>query len=74
MPTKWATNVREERPDSEGVFRTRYKLLGYQRQGGRHDGRWRVIDLQTGAAIGPQYVYRSELLADLDRFAEVYGY
>lgn len=54
--------------------RTRYKLLGYEHQGHRIYGCWRVIDLQTGNAIGPQYQYECELLADLDRFAAVYGY
>lgn len=54
--------------------RTRYKLLGYEHQGHRIYGCWRIIDLQTGNAIGPQYRYECELLADLDRFAEVYGY
>ena len=56
------------------IQKTRYKLLGYQHQGHRYYGRWRIIDKQTGNAIGPLYVYKCELLADLDRVAEVYGY
>lgn len=57
-----------------GVRDTRYKLLGYQYTGHPAYGCWRVIDKQTGKAVGPQYKYKCELLADLDRVAEVYGY
>ncbi len=56
------------------ISKTRYELLGYQFQGHRIYGCWRVIDKQTGRAIGPQYQYKCELLADLDRLASVYGY
>ena len=56
------------------ITQTCYRLLGYQYQGHRIYGSWRVIDKQTGEAIGPLYQYRCELLADLDRVAEVYGY
>lgn len=55
------------------IIKTRYKLLGYQHQGHKFYGCWRIIDKQTGKAIGPQYQYKCELLADLDRVAEVYG-
>jgi hypothetical protein len=33
---------------------------------------WRILDAD-GAAIGPQYRTRFELLADLDRYARDYG-
>lgn len=51
------------------ISETRYAELGFQ-----HYGKlWRIIDRQTGSAVGPHYKTKSELLADLDRYAAVYG-
>ena len=51
---------------------TRFKELGY-----RHDSErnWRIVDIMDGgeSSIGPYYVTKAELLADLERFAEVFG-
>jgi len=52
---------------------TRFKELGY-----RQDGRalWRIYDISEPgreAAVGPQYASKTELLADLDRYAKDYG-
>ena len=66
--------TREDERTNETVKPTRYKLLGYQHFGHRIYGCWRVVDKQTGNPIGPQYARKCELLADLDRVAEVYGY
>ena len=60
--------------DHGPVMPTLYKHLGCQHQGHKDYGVWRVVVRQTGNAIGPQYKYRCELLADLDRIAEMYGY
>jgi hypothetical protein len=49
---------------------TRFPELRYRRQG---RGLWRVLDSSTGAAVGPHYGTRSELLADLERYAAVFG-
>lgn len=44
---------------------TRFPEIGYE----RHTATlWRVIDLETGKAIGPHYSTKGELLADLGRF------
>jgi hypothetical protein len=48
---------------------TQFPELSYQRFG-HH---WRVIDNQTGNCIGPVYPSERTLLADLVRFASVYG-
>jgi hypothetical protein len=53
-----AANLREARP-------TRHAELGYVRHDRDH---WRFVDMETGAAIGPQYRTRAELLADVDTF------
>lgn len=74
MNTEVLTESEPWREGATGVIKTRYRLLGYQRQGSRPWWAWRIIDLQTGHPIGPQYRSRSELLGDLDRFASVYGY
>ena len=52
------------------IHTTRYPELNYQLQGA---GNWRILDSSTGAAVGPSYRTRAELLADLARFAEVFG-
>ena len=49
---------------------TRYKALGYERQGREL---WRFIDAATGAAVGPQFKTRAELLAALEMFAATFG-
>lgn len=49
---------------------TRYPELFYVNDGYRL---WRIIDASTGNRVGPQYKTRAELLADLDRFASVFG-
>ena len=37
-------------------------------------GLWRIYDItDRPAAVGPHYRTKSELLADLERFAEVFG-
>lgn len=35
---------------------------------------WRMVDLSTDAVIGPQYKTKTELLADLPRFAAERGF
>lgn len=45
---------------------TRYAEFGYRQDADRI---WRVIDAETGAAIGPYYRTKVELLVDLDGFA-----
>lgn len=54
------------------TYKTRFPELGYQ----NHDkGLWRIVDLSDGskAAIGPHYVTKAELLADLHRYATEFG-
>ena len=43
---------------------TRYKELGYHKE----STGWRFNDTETGAAIGPLYPTKIELLCDLERF------
>ena len=53
------------------IYSTRYPGLGYG-----HFGRaagWRFIDTETLATIGMVYPLRSELLADVERFAAELG-
>lgn len=52
------------------IYPTRYPELGYAQHG---PNLWRIIDMETGAAIGPHYKSKTELLADLDRYARVFG-
>lgn len=51
---------------------TRYAALGYRWEG---PGLWRIVDISHGqdASTGLPYRTRTELLADLDRFASAYG-
>lgn len=55
------------------VSRTRFPELGYE----KHDAAlWRIMDLTDSgraAAVGPHYRSKSELLADLDRYAAEFG-
>lgn len=52
------------------VKKTRFAELGYDNFG---KNCWRIIDLSNGAAVGPIYRTKAELLADLHRFAIVFG-
>lgn len=48
---------------------TRYDELGYV-----HDeNTWRFVDISTHQRVGPQYRTKAELLADLERYAVVFG-
>ena len=49
---------------------TRFLELNYVKI---KDGLWRIVDASTGAPVGPHYRTKMELLADLDRFASVFG-
>ncbi len=49
---------------------TRYKELCYVNCGREL---WRFMDAATGKVIGPYYATKSELLADLERYAAAYG-
>lgn len=53
-----------------GVRLTRFPELGFAKHG--HD-LWRIIDACSGAAIGPFYKSKAELLGDLERYAREYG-
>ena len=60
-------------PESMQVRQTRYQAFGYRQDG---PSLWRVYDitdLDSPAAVGPQYRTKGELLADLQRYAEEYG-
>jgi len=48
---------------------TRFSELSYDQFGSD----WRFIDNSTGCAIGPYYKTKTELLADLERFAVQFG-
>ena len=52
------------------LYGTRYPELGYRKDS---DTLWRIVDKSSGAAIGPHYRTKGELLADLDRFARDFG-
>ena len=56
--------------DIRNVQKTRFKELGYVNIA---PSLWRILDRQTMQFIGPQYATKTELLADLERFATVYG-
>lgn len=49
---------------------TRFPELNYERQS---PSLWRFIDATTGRHVGPQYRTERELLADMQRFATVFG-
>jgi hypothetical protein len=53
-----------------GIFTTRYPELGYRREA---PGLWHIYDLTTLRPVGPQYGSQKELLADLDRYAAIFG-
>lgn len=50
---------------------TRYNQLSYRREA---PGQWSIYDNETGGSIGPKYRTETELLADLNLFAETRGY
>lgn len=52
------------------IYATRFPALNYQRIGSD----WRMLDVSTGAPIGPRYPTREELLVDLDRVARLCGF
>lgn len=49
---------------------TRFKELGYVKVA---PGLWRIVSREDGAAIGPHYPSKAELMADLERYAIEYG-
>jgi hypothetical protein len=49
---------------------TRFAELSYRQQGA---ALWRFVDNATGAVVGQQYRTKGELLADLDRYATLFG-
>jgi hypothetical protein len=53
------------------VHPTRHSLLGYAYFG---TGHWQFVDRETGESIGMIYPVRSELEADIDRFAKERGF
>jgi hypothetical protein len=62
---------------------TRYPELKYVREpDGESRAYWRIVDVNgghydqdsgLGGRVGPMYRTKSELLADLDRFAALFG-
>jgi hypothetical protein len=57
------------------IRRTRYPELGYRQIGPRKSdpARWRFVDVSTDADVGAQYASKAELLADLERYASLFG-
>lgn len=55
------------------IQRTRFPELAYQHRGDH----WRILDMgdapERESGIGPQYPTRAALVADLERYAAVYG-
>lgn len=51
---------------TDRIYKTRFPELGYTLS---EPGLWRVVDLSTGAHVGPHYRSKAELLADLERYA-----
>ena len=49
---------------------TRFEELGYTKI---DTNLWRIVSLEDGAVIGPQYRTKTELLCDLERYATEYG-
>ena len=52
------------------MAKTRFRELDYRQDG---TSLWRIVDAETGASIGPQYRTKTELLADLSRYARDFG-
>ena len=53
----------------DSVRPTRFDELGYT----TYCGIWRIVAMDTQNMVGPIYRTKSELLADLARYAEGYG-
>ncbi len=53
------------------IRETRYPELGYANCYGPRC--WRIVDRSTNRVVGPIYKTKAELLADLDRYAAVFG-
>jgi hypothetical protein len=49
---------------------TRFDELGYMNI---DENLWRIVSMEDGAVIGPQYKTKTELLCDLERYATEYG-
>lgn len=49
---------------------TRYKELGWTKLG---RSLYRFVDASTQACIGPYYATKTELFADMERFARLFG-
>jgi hypothetical protein len=59
------------------IHSTRYPGLGFANTNPAGTAIWRVIDCHEEgreASVGPQYKTKTELLADLDRYAKTWGY
>ena len=56
--------------DDDFIRATRFSELGYT-----HVTRnlWRNVDISTGNVVGPHYRSKAELLADLERYAALFG-
>ena len=52
------------------MHKTCYQELGFRMDS---PGNWRIVDTDSGQSIGPYYVTKAELLADLYRYAKEYG-
>jgi hypothetical protein len=55
---------------TEHIKQTRYPELGYANYG---RACWRIVDRSDNRVVGPIYKTKAELLADLDRYAAVFG-
>jgi len=53
-----------------GIKATRYAELSYEHVA---VALWRFVDNATGRHVGPAYKMQTELLADVERFAGVFG-
>lgn len=53
------------------VYKTRNPLLGYAKI---QPGLWMFVTTDGNKQTGPQYASKAELLADLERFANIQGY
>lgn len=52
------------------VYRTRFKELGFTNVAA---GLWRFVDLSTDCHVGAHYRSKAELMANMERYAEVFG-
>ena len=49
---------------------TRFEELGYTKI---DTNLWRIVSMEDGAVIGPQYKTKTELLCNLESYATEYG-